>query len=74
MSKKLNRVEEMVEKFLPTFNGSIPKMSEAMGGIDRTTLHHAMKRGTFSVDLQKKFMGLAKEHSIEIDPADLLNA
>jgi len=73
MTTEKNRVEKMVDKFLPTFNGSIPKMSEAIN-IDRTTLHHAMKRGTFSTDLQKKFIGLAKEHKIEINPADLLNA
>ncbi|MBL4860852.1 MAG: hypothetical protein JKX96_08365 [Acinetobacter sp.] len=72
MTAKKNRVQKMVDKFIHIFNGSIPKMSKAMG-IDRTTLHHAMKRGTFSTDLQKKFLGLAKEHDIEIDPSDLLN-
>ena len=74
MTIKKNRVEKMVDKFKPIFDESIPRMSEAMGGMDRTTLHHAMKRGTFSTELQKKFLSLAKEHNIEIDPADLLNA
>ena len=72
MTINKNRVEKMVDKFTPIFNGSIPKMSKAMD-INRTTLHHAMKRGTFSIDLQKKFLWLAKEHDIEINPSDLLN-
>ena len=73
MATKKNRVEIMVDKFLPAFDGSIPKMSKAMDGMNRTTLHHAMKRGTFSTELQNKFLRLAKEHAIEINPADLLN-
>jgi len=72
MTIKKNRVEKMVDKFKPIFNDSIPKMSEAID-INRTTLHHAMKRGTFSTDLQKKFLDLAKKHNIKINPADLLN-
>ena len=74
MTIKKNRVEKMVEKFKPVFNGSIPKMSQAMGGMDRTTLHHAMKRGTFSTDMQNKFIQLGKDHDIEIDSSELLNA
>lgn len=73
MTNKKNRVEKMVDKFLPKFNNSIPLMSEAMD-IDRTTLHHAMKRGTFSTDLQSKFLALAKKHEVKIEPAELLNA
>lgn len=73
MAKKKNRVEKMVDKFKPFFDESIPKMSKAIN-IDRTTLHHAMKRGTFSTDLQKKFLKLAKEYDIKINPSDLLNA
>lgn len=73
MAKKKNRVEKMVDKFKPLFDESIPKMSKAID-VDRTTLHHAMKRGTFSTDLQKKFLKLAKDYDIEINPADLLNA
>ncbi len=68
----MNRVEKMIEKFKPAFEGSIPKMSKAMN-IDRTTLHHAMKRGTFSTDLQEKFLDLAKEHKVKVNPVDLLN-
>tara|TARA_R110000851_G_scaffold182721_1_gene331837 strand:- start:16719 stop:16940 length:222 start_codon:yes stop_codon:yes gene_type:complete len=73
MDKEKNRVEKMVDKFKPVFGGSIPKMSDAIK-IDRTTLHHAMKRGTFSTDLQKKFLQLSKEHDIEVDASELLNA
>lgn len=73
MKTDKNRVEIMVDKFTPVFDGSIPKLSEAIG-INRTTLHHAMKRGTFSTELQKKFLDLSKKHKIQIDPADLLNA
>ena len=66
-----NRVERVVTKFIPIY-GSIPKLSEKIG-INRTTLHHAIKRGTFSTQLQNKFIQLAKEHGIKIDHSDLLN-
>jgi len=73
MTNKQNRVEKMVDKFKPVFNNSIPVMSEAMN-IERTTLHHAMKRGTFSTDLQSKFIELGKQHNINVDASELINA
>ncbi|MBL4763468.1 MAG: hypothetical protein JKY93_12325 [Gammaproteobacteria bacterium] len=68
-----NRVHKIVDKFLPIFEDSIPKMSEAMG-VHRSTLHHAMKRGTFSTDLQSGFMKLSEKHEVKINFTDLLNA
>tara|TARA_R110000851_G_scaffold20691_3_gene62418 strand:- start:121 stop:342 length:222 start_codon:yes stop_codon:yes gene_type:complete len=72
MTTNKNRVQKMVEQFTPIFENSIPKLSKAMD-IDRTTLHHAIKRGTFSTDLQTKFLDLSKKHGIEINTSDLLN-
>lgn len=68
----MNRVEKVIDKFKPVFNGSIPKMSEEME-IHRSTLHHAVRRGVFSTKLQKKFLDLSKKHEIDLKPEEVLN-
>jgi hypothetical protein len=68
----MNCVEKVVEKLRPSFNGSIPAMSDAMG-IHRSTLHHAMARGRFSIDLQNSFRRIAADKKITIQAEELLN-
>ena len=65
-------IRRVINAFMPLY-GSIPKLSAAMG-LHRSALHQAMRRKSLSVDMQRQFIALAKQHDIKLDVMDLISA